>query len=122
MSRAMEYTPKVAARVERQRQEAQEANRERDARIMTAALAEALSVGWLWITRKGVAERAGVAVGTVNSAYKTMVDLKREVMRQAVAREILPLIAQGLAEQSAIAQAAPPDLQQRALASLAAPT
>lgn len=91
----------------------------RDENILEAAIECALADGYQWITRDGVAARAGVSPGTVNTAYTTMRDLKRAVLRTAVDRKILRIVAQGLADSHEIAVSAPPELKRAALASLA---
>lgn len=87
---------------------------ERDAAILQAAIDESIAYGYQWITRSGVAERAGMAPSTV-SLYGSMVDLKRAVLHAAVVREILPIIRQGLGDGHAIVLAAPVALRQRAM-------
>lgn len=91
----------------------------RDAAILDAAIEEAKAEGYQWITRDAIAHRAGVSVGSVNNAFGRMVELKRAVMRAAVERSIPEIVAQGLADGSAIAKDAPPDLKARAAALLA---
>lgn len=92
---------------------------DRERRILDAALEEAKEQGYQWITRDRVAARAGVAAGSVNAAFGKTVELKRAVMRVAVERGVLEIVAQGLAEGSAIAQAATPEIKQQAAALLA---
>lgn len=91
---------------------------DRDKKVLEAAIVEAREQGYQWITREAVAQRAGVSVGGVNNAFGTMVELKRAVMREAIQRPVLEIVAQGLAEGSPIAKDAPPDVKQQALASL----
>lgn len=91
---------------------------ERDARVLEAALAAAVEHGYQWITRDDVAARAGVSNATVSNAYGDMVDLKRRVLREAVARPVLAIVAQGLADRHAIALDAPPHVKEQALATL----
>lgn len=86
--------------------------------ILDAAVAEAVECGWQWVTREGIAGRAGVSLGCVNYHFGTMIQLKRSVMRAAVERRILPLIAQGLTDKNPHALAAPDDLKAAALASV----
>jgi hypothetical protein len=90
---------------------------ERDSVILQAAIDEALAYGYQWITRNGVAERARMAPSTV-SLFGSMVDLKRAVLHAAVAREILPIVRQGLGDGHAIVMAAPVGLRQRAMGSV----
>lgn len=90
----------------------------RQAKVLDAAIASALSVGYQWITREGVALLADVSEATVSNAFGTMVELKRAVLREAVARPIPVIVAQGLADQHAIALDAPPHVKEQALATL----
>lgn len=92
---------------------------ERDARIMAAATECAMDAGFQWITREEVAARAGVSVGTVNTAYGTMNELKRAVLRRAVETENLAIVAQGLADGHEIARAAPAHVRAAAAAHIA---
>lgn len=92
---------------------------EKRAAVLEAAVEEAQEVGYQWITRSGVAARLGWSTGAVSRHFSPFVELKREVMREAVKRGILPIIAQGLAEQSPIAHSAEPELKRQALAPLA---
>lgn len=87
----------------------------RKTQILDAAIAEAKVEGYQWITRDAIAQRAGVSTGLITRHYTTMVQLKRAVLRAAVAGEILPIIAQGLADKSPHVQAIPDDLKARAL-------
>lgn len=100
---------------------AQRADAMRNARntaVLDAAVAEALRVGYQWITRDDVAKVAGVSNATVSNAFGTMRDLKRAVLREAVARPIPVIVAQGLADQHQIALDAPPLVKEQALATL----
>jgi AcrR family transcriptional regulator len=88
----------------------------RDALILDTAIELAKVDGYQWITRQAIAEIAKISVGSVNNAYGTMVELKRAVMRAAVERGIVEIVAQGLAEGSSIARNAGPELRERAAA------
>jgi AcrR family transcriptional regulator len=88
--------------------------------ILDAAVDEALACGWQWITRDAIARRAGISLGCVNYHYRTMIQLKRAVMRAAVDRRILPLIAQGLTDRNEHALGAADDLKAAALESVKA--
>lgn len=90
----------------------------RRAQILAAAIEEAKAEGYQWITRDRVAARAGLSNGMVNRHFSTMVQLKRAVMREAVRLEILPLVAQGLADGNQHAKAAPERVKLAALATL----
>lgn len=92
----------------------------RNRSVLEAAVELAGSHGYAKITRQQIAERAGVAVGSVNNAFGTMEALRDAVMATAVARGIARIVGQGLADQHPAAVAAPPELKQSALAALAA--
>jgi AcrR family transcriptional regulator len=91
---------------------------ERRAKVLAAGIEEAKANGYQWITREAVARRAGVADGSVNHAFGRMVELKRAVLRAAVEQGIPEIVAQGLADGHPIAKGAPPDLKERALATI----
>lgn len=92
----------------------------RNRSVLEAAVALASERGFRNYSRSDVARRAGVADGSVNNAYGTMDGLHDAVMTQAVERGLLPIVATGLALQHPAACAAPVDLKNSALASLAA--
>lgn len=109
----------TAARRTRQ-QRAVSMKTERDAAILDAAIKLATDDHFQFITREKVAAAAGVSVGSVNNAFGRMVELKRAVLKAAVARGIVEIVAQGIAERHPITADAPEDLKQRALAHIAA--
>ena len=65
-----------------------------------------------------VAQRAGVTNGLVSHYFGTIKQLHRAVVRHAIHREILPIVAQALASGDSDARKAPDELKQRALGSL----
>lgn len=85
--------------------------------ILAAALslAENTSVGFERITRDGVAQAAGVSAGTVNVYFRDMPTLRSELMRYAVSKANIRVVAQGLLAKHPEALRAP-----QALRSLAA--
>lgn len=92
---------------------AEAAARNRQA-VLDAAMLEARAHGFQWIRRSDIAARAGVSVGLVSGAYGGLLALKREVMREAVRLGDAVIVAQGLADQNAIAKSAPQALKDRA--------
>lgn len=113
----------------------------RNRAVLEAAVDLAQERGFANITRDLVAERAGVAAGSVNNAYGNMDALRDAVMAHAVARAVeirkLPvsqlntlavneeaglvaIVGQGLAAGHTAARNAPEDLKRDALAKLAA--
>lgn len=91
--------------------------RERTAQILAAALKLSVKGGYTRITREAIATAAGVSPGLVTHHMGTMEQLRRDVMREAIRVECLGVIAQGLVSRDRHALKAPPELQQRALAS-----
>jgi AcrR family transcriptional regulator len=86
--------------------------------ILAAAIELAEKEGFNNLSRDGIAAYAGVAKGQIHHMFETMDKLRCAVMKAAVHREILPVIAQGLANGDKVAHEAPVWLKQKALASL----
>ena len=86
--------------------------------ILDAALILAEELGYMNMTRTQIADAAGVTPGLITYYYHTMPQLRRDVMRAAVRRGILPIIAQGLAARDPHAQKASKVMQKRAAALL----
>jgi AcrR family transcriptional regulator len=87
-------------------------------KILDAAFALAVECGYRGIRRDMIAERAGVAGGTVNLHYSTMENLKAEIMRRAIDSEQLDILAAGMAEGDSVAMKAPKALRIKALQTL----
>lgn len=94
--------------------------RERVAQILAAALTCAIEKGYSRVTREDIAKRANIAPTLIPYHMGTMIELRRQVMREAIRVECLPVIAQGLAVRDRHALKAPDELRHRALQSLAA--
>lgn len=91
---------------------------DRKQHILQAATALAQEKGHSNLTRDEVATRAQVSTGLVNRYFGDMQQLQRAVMREAVERRMLPVIAVGLALRDPIALGAPQELRREALATL----
>lgn len=89
------------------------------AAILEAALAVAVREGFNKIRQLNVAQEAGFSGPAVQHHFGTMAKMRKEVMRYAVKKECLPVIAQGLSMGDAQANKAGPDLKKRALQQLA---
>lgn len=90
-------------------------------RVLDAALDVALDrKSWAWVTREVIAGRAGVSAGSVSNAFDGMARLRERVVEEAVARELVPVVAMGIAAGYAAAKGCPSPLKVRALAVLAA--
>ena len=91
---------------------------ERRAEILAAAVRTAAAVGLQRMTRENIATAAGCTPGLVSARLGTMRQIRDKVMREAVRREELTVIAQGIALRHPHAVRAPAELQRRAAASL----
>lgn len=94
--------------------------RERVAQILKAALDLSPTRGYNRVTRDEIAQRAGIPASLIAYHCGSMADLRRDIMREAVRAECLPVIAQGLALRDRHALKASEELRRRALQSLGA--
>jgi AcrR family transcriptional regulator len=94
--------------------------KERRDEILSAAVALAAKGNYQNITRDDVAAKAKCSTGLVTKYFSTMTQLKRAVMREAVAKGNVKVIAQGLADKNPHARKAAPVLREKAAALLAA--
>lgn len=85
------------------------------AHILQAALTVASRVGYAHATQASIADRAGVPPSLLSYYFGTMTQLRRDLMREAIRTECLPVIAQGVANRDRHALRAPLDLRIRAL-------
>lgn len=92
----------------------------RTAQLLDVALKLAARHGLANIRRDQIAEAAKVSQGIVTLRLGSVPAMRRSVMRAAVDREVLPVIAEGIVARDKVALKASPDLQKRALAALAA--
>lgn len=90
----------------------------REQQILDAAVRLAESHGYMNITRTQIAQAAGVADSLVSCYLGTMAKMRERVMREAVRGEVLRVVAQGIACKDRIANRAPRELRERALASI----
>lgn len=94
---------------------------EKDARkasVLEAAIIVAEKIGFANMRTKDIAEQAQCGHGTVTLYWHTMGQLRRGVMRAAIQRKRLKIIAVGLAIGDKDAKKAPEDLKKAALATL----
>lgn len=93
---------------------------ERKAEILQAAINVASRPGgWGNLTREAVAKEAECAEGLPSKYFGTMTNFKRAIMRAAISRKNLPVIAQGLADGDKVAAKVDEALKREALATLA---
>lgn len=86
--------------------------------LLEVALRQAKIHGLARVTREQIATAADVSPALVSARLGTMVNLRRSVMRHAVAEGELKVIAEGLVTRDPIATKAPEDLRRRALATI----
>ncbi len=92
--------------------------RARITQILKAALEIAPKRGYSKLTRDEIAERAKVPPSLITYHFGTMLELRRQIMREAVRIKCLPVIAQGLACRDKHAVKASEELRTLALNSL----
>ncbi len=86
--------------------------------ILDAALKAANKHGFAAMRQKDIAVMAKCGYGTVTLYFNTMTQMRRAVMRAAIKREDLAVIAQGIACGDPDAKKATPELKAKAIASL----
>jgi AcrR family transcriptional regulator len=91
---------------------------DRKAQILEAALQYAAANSFAQITFAAVGRLSGCGRTTAIYHFHSIVRLRSAVMRIAVKRGVLKVVAQGLVARHSAALAAPDDLKARALASL----
>jgi len=95
--------------------------RERIKHILDTALILAEQHGYTNVSRDAIARVCGFPSPSLITYHMgTMEELRRKVMREAIKRENLRVLAQGLAARDRHARKAPDDLKARALQTLAA--
>lgn len=86
----------------------------RQDQILAVALEMAKEGHYLRVTRDRIAERAGVAAGSVTRYFGTMKQLQRALMRAAVTHGVVEVVAQGIIERDPQALKAPESLLSQA--------
>lgn len=88
--------------------------------LLGAGLQLAVAKGYQQISRADLAQAIGVADGTVSLHFGTMKQFRRSLMRAAVSRRNLAVLAQGLAMKDPHALEAPAELRDAAANSIKA--
>lgn len=91
---------------------------DRKASILEAAISAAQKQSFSGLRLHHIATAADCSNALVVSHFGTMTKMRRAVMRAAISRELLPIIAQGVAMSDPAAIKAPKELKDKALASL----
>lgn len=87
--------------------------------VLAAALELAKTKGYNSVTRGDIAGSAGVSPGLISHYFKSIEALQVVILKTAVKREILEIIAQGITNKDPIALQAPGGLKAKAVAYLA---
>lgn len=93
--------------------------KDRKGQLLVAALELAERVGYTQVTRDALAAAAGVSPALVSVRFGTMLCFRRDLMRFAIRKEALRVIAQGLCISDCHARKAPEELRRRAMDELA---
>ena len=88
--------------------------KDRKEHILHAALTVARNRGFNRMDRAAIASQAGVTPALITKYYTTMTQMRRAVMRAAVKREIVEIIAYGIGARDKHALRASDELKQRA--------
>ncbi len=94
------------------------APKDRKRELVDAGILAARRVGFNNLRREDAASVAGCVVGTISLHFNTLGQFKRAIMREAIKREELRIIAEGLAVRDANALKAPEELKRRAAGAL----
>lgn len=90
----------------------------RKSSILDAAVELSRKEGYANISRQQIADRAGVSTGLVTKYFGTMPQMRRAIMRSAIARSIPEIVAQGMACGDRHAGKAPDELKDAARSTL----
>lgn len=83
--------------------------------MLVKGLDYAIQNGWENLTRDNFCGEIGIANGSMNYHFESMEGFKRGVMRKAVESQVIPVVAQGIANKCSVACAAPDTLKKLAI-------
>lgn len=83
--------------------------------LLAVAIELAKRVGYRNVTRPLLAHKSKVSVSLISTRFGSVPELYDDIMRAAVDREILPIIAQGIVAKDSIALNASDALKKRAM-------
>jgi AcrR family transcriptional regulator len=86
--------------------------------ILNAAFGLALTLGYKSVTKRGVAAEAGCSPSLVMHYYSTLNKLQRAIIGEAIRRQDLTIIAQGLVHRDSRVMLLPADVRAAACAKL----
>lgn len=109
---AMQDLPMINQNPEKRRKRL--TREERKEQFVEEAIELAISVNWSAVTQINLATRLSCSPGLILHYWPTVDAFRSEVMRVAVEREIVSIIAQGLGAENAEALVAPRELREQA--------
>jgi len=98
---------------ERKTRETTEAKR---IELLNEGLKHAISIGWENFTRESFCTHMGIAVGSINYHFKDMTGFRRAIMRKAIAKREVAIVAGGIESRCPVAKSAPESLKKQAIA------
>jgi AcrR family transcriptional regulator len=84
--------------------------------ILSEGLKFAIENGWDNLTRDAFCTHMGIAAGSVNYHFGDMAGFRRAIMRKAVAKREVAIVADGIASKCKEARNAPESLKKLAIA------
>lgn len=90
-------------------------SKDRKTALMEVALHLSKTKGYTKVTREAIAAVVGCVPATVTNHLGTTPNMKRGIMRAAVAKGVVEVVAQGLADGNPHAKKAPPELKRLAV-------
>lgn len=88
---------------------------ERKQELLEVAIQLAKEEGYSHITRNEIARRASVAYGLVTSYFKSIDNLKKLVVKEAIKKEIVQIVAQALARKEPLTRKLDPSLREKVI-------
>lgn len=83
-------------------------------KLLSVALNKSIEVGYYKITRKEIAREAHVSTALISYYFKTVKELRRAIVMEAIKKNNLPIILQALLTQDSLITRIPRELRNRA--------
>lgn len=99
-----------------QERKTRQSTEEKRVELLNEGLKHAISIGWENFTREAFCTHMGIAVGSINYHFKDMAGFRRAIMRKAIAKRNVQIVAGGIESRCPVAKSAPESLKKLALA------
>lgn len=83
--------------------------------LLNVALILAEKIGYQKVSQYTIAKYLGISLNLTIYHFNNMSELRHAIMRAAIERKIIPIIAQGIGAQDVHAHKAPDDLKKQAI-------